>query len=143
MVTRHTCTSLEFCLVQFVLGHQMSSPVLPFSVTSPHCNTGLLLVSWVIILTADLAGAQYSYICSSCDTPSFPINCEWSSWSWSQCSATCGPGVEVGSRYVTRYSDLGGRPCGSETRKTRSCNLGACAIHCQWGEWSPWACSGK
>ena len=139
----------------------MSSPVLLFSVTPPQFNAGLLLVSLVMILASDLAMAQYScsscnspslpqynspslpqYTCSSCNSPA-PINCEWSSWSWSPCSATCGPGVEVGRRFVTRYSDLGGRPCGSETRRTRSCNLGACVTNCQWGEWSPWACTGK
>ena len=140
MVTRPTSR----ILFQFVLGHQMSSPLLLFSVTQAQCSTGLLLVSSVIILASDLSVAEYlpQYICSSCDTPLTPIHCEWSSWSWSQCSATCGPGVEVGRRFVSRYSDRGGRPCGSKTRDTRTCNLGPCVTNCLWGQWTAWACSG-
>ena len=85
--------------------------------------------------------------CSSClsQTPP-PVDCEWSSWAWSGCSVSCGPGGrQEATRVITRYSQHGGRPCGSVTRASRDCEgvEQLCPADCVWGHWSQWGCSGS
>ena len=86
-----------------------------------------------------------SYSPCSCPSQTPAVDCEWSSWSWSACSVSCGPGGrQEATRSITRYSQYGGRPCGSVTRASRDCQgLEVCPTDCVWGQWSTWACSGN
>lgn len=81
--------------------------------------------------------------CPSCTTP--PQDCQWSPWSWSGCSASCGRGRQVGVRYKLSPARNGGRQCDNEvTRATRECEVQQpCPVDCLWGDWSGWACSGQ
>ena len=76
--------------------------------------------------------------CSSCQR----VDCEWSPWSWSSCSTSCGRGRESGTRSILRKSRNGGQPCGSVVRATRDCQGPPCPVDCVWGDWTDWACSG-
>ena len=49
---------------------------------------------------------------------------EWGAWS--QCSKTCGPGSQTGSRNVAQNPLNGGTSCPSETTMTRDCNENPC-----------------
>ena len=72
------------------------------------------------------------------------VDCQWSEWSWSACSVTCGSGgTQTGSRYILTSPTGGGRPCGHVTRCRRDCDGPPCPVQCQWGQWSPWACQGN
>ena len=86
-----------------------------------------------------------SYSPCSCPSPA-PVDCEWSPWSWSACSVSCGAGGrQEATRFITRYSQHGGRPCGSVSRASRDCEgeEGECPADCVWGQWSQWGCSGN
>ena len=85
-----------------------------------------------------------SYSPCSCPSPA-PVDCEWSPWSWSACSVSCGAGGrQEATRFITRYSQHGGRPCGSVTRASRDCQQQqVCPTDCVWGQWSQWGCSGN
>ena len=86
-----------------------------------------------------------SYSPCSCPSPA-PVDCEWSPWSWSACSVSCGAGGrQEATRFITRYSQHGGRPCGSVSRASRDCEgeEGECPADCVWGQWSHWGCSGN
>ena len=102
------------------------------------CVVSALLASPAI---SDYQAASCSY-CPPPAPPPAPVDCEWSSWSWSACSVSCGRGRQEASRHVTRYTQHGGRPCGSVTRATRDCQEETCPTDCVWGHWSHWACSG-
>jgi len=54
-----------------------------------------------------------------------PTNCVVSDYSWSSCSADCGPGTQTGTRTITTAPQNGGTPC-PVLSETRSCNNGAC-----------------
>ena len=76
----------------------------------------------------------------------FSVNCIWSSWSpWDNCSATCGGGTKIRSRFVSQPSQNGGS-CSGKSAETQSCGETPCGdvgtIDCTWSAWSPWdACS--
>ena len=48
------------------------------------------------------------------------VNCTWSDWS--DCSATCGPGVK--SRTIAEEANFGGKPC--DGLNQTACNLQDC-----------------
>ena len=52
--------------------------------------------------------------------------CEWSEWSESVCSATCGKGTKTLSRTIAREAEHGGKMCVGEHTKTVECNLEDC-----------------
>ena len=118
-----------------------------------------VVVVVMVVMVLGLRPGDFDYLqappaspCSSCSSYSpcscpsqAPIDCEWSSWSWSACSVSCGAGGrQEATRAVTRYSQHGGRPCGSVTRASRDCEgLQLCPTDCVWGHWSHWGCSGN
>ena len=64
-----------------------------------------------------------------------PVDGEWSDWSWSSCSKTCGKGTQTGKRkcvFPEPYNK--GEYCPGSSSQTQVCNNGNCA-----GEWSSWS----
>ena len=54
-------------------------------------------------------------------------DCEWSDYSvWSQCSKTCGGGIQARSRYVKRPAVGGGKNCTGEPKEERDCGKDSC-----------------
>jgi hypothetical protein len=69
-----------------------------------------------------------------------PTNCQVSSWSGWTCSASCGPGTESRSRYITVPEANGGScPEASSLSETRGCDAGCCPSNCNVGGWSTWS----
>uniref|UniRef100_A0A7S1NC01 Spondin-like TSP1 domain-containing protein n=1 Tax=Eutreptiella gymnastica TaxID=73025 RepID=A0A7S1NC01_9EUGL len=71
-----------------------------------------------------------------------PVDCVMAEWGeWSVCSATCGGGSQLRTRYHTTASAHGGAPCG-EREETRTCETDPCPVDCVLGTWTEWsACS--
>ncbi|XP_072038771.1 coadhesin-like isoform X1 [Amphiura filiformis] len=77
--------------------------------------------------------------------PNCPIDGGWSSWGvWSDCSTTCGAGLQVQVRVCNNPSpQYGGQDCPGDAVRSEPCNVKACPIPggwSNWGEWSP-SCS--
>ena len=83
----------------------------------------------------DCSGDSYS-LGDPCIEEDCPVNCEWSSWSWSGCSVTCGIGERIGTRTVDLPRAGQGRDCSGDRILREPCTLPAC---CNWGTWSEWS----
>ena len=70
------------------------------------------------------------------EVASCPVDCDGNWSGWSQCSKSCGPGVQTRTFTVTQQPAHGGKACPALTQ-TRSCNIGACPT-CTTGPWSQW-----
>lgn len=79
-------------------------------------------------------------------------DCVLSSWrSWSLCSATCGGGQHVRSRFTEKHARNGGRPCDAGLSEIRECRRNDCngpePIDCQLADWHDWGecdqCNGE
>ena len=57
-----------------------------------------------------------------------PINGGWTGWtSWFPCSASCGGGIQISSRYCTKpYPSRGGKHCVGPSVKKQICNPQHC-----------------
>ena len=56
------------------------------------------------------------------------VNCTLSAWSkWGTCSATCGGGTQMRSRFVDQPAMNGGSPCSGESAESQACGTTACA----------------
>ena len=68
------------------------------------------------------------------------VNCTWASWTpWGACSATCGGGTQLKSRYVEKTAQNGGIPCSGESVASAACEITLCdAINCTWSTWTTW-----
>ena len=55
------------------------------------------------------------------------VDCEWSRFSdWSECSVSCGGGIQRRRRTVLVEAERGGRRCIGRTEETRICNSKIC-----------------
>ena len=55
-----------------------------------------------------------------------PKNCLWSDWTWESCTATCGGGIQNGTRTVAQPAENGGSECTGPSTSTQSCNSEKC-----------------
>ena len=78
---------------------------------------------------------------SFCSVPGCPVDGQWGEWGdWSECSLTCGRGVQVATRACDSPSPAnGGRSCGQEHGSRRKdCVRPACPPGKIAGGWSAW-----
>ena len=55
------------------------------------------------------------------------VDCEWSRFSdWSECSVSCGGGIQRRRRTILVEADRGGRRCVGRSEETRICNSKSC-----------------
>ncbi|KAH9492583.1 Hemicentin-1 [Bulinus truncatus] len=74
-----------------------------------------------------------------CNQQLCPIDGVWSTWSvWSQCSSTCGQGVQQRNR-TCNGPLFGGSDCSGAVNETQTCNLYNCPVDGQWMEWQSWS----
>jgi len=78
-----------------------------------------------------------------CENSNCPLDCILEAWSGSsECSQTCGGGVQQRSRGIARNASLGGAECGPSRLQIRKCNVHACPVDCVVQDWSNFrACS--
>jgi hypothetical protein len=71
--------------------------------------------------------------------PVCPRDCLYTPWSdWSQCSKSCGGGVQHRTRNIYEHAAGTGKKCDvKEMSETRACGTNAC--NCQVGAWSSWS----
>ncbi|ELU15433.1 hypothetical protein CAPTEDRAFT_224576 [Capitella teleta] len=65
----------------------------------------------------------------------------WSNWGiWSECSTSCGPGVQLRSRTCDDPSpEYGGAECPGSAEDQQQCSVAGCAINGNWGAWGGWS----
>lgn len=74
-----------------------------------------------------------------CNTAGCPVDCKWSHWSpWENCTVSCGGGITTRKRTVVQAAAWGGKACSGTAFEEDACNIGGCAVDCQWGEWEAW-----
>jgi len=58
----------------------------------------------------------------ACNREHCPADCQWSQWStWSPCTSTCGPGIQIAERAVLHPAAWGGEACYGSHTKVRNC----------------------
>ena len=69
------------------------------------------------------------------------MDCLLGSWTkWSECSSSCGGGVELRTRQILVVAAHGGVACNtSDLLQSTACEEVPCPIHCVWGHWSEWS----
>ncbi|XP_030052234.1 SCO-spondin [Microcaecilia unicolor] len=77
---------------------------------------------------------------SNCSQLPCDVNGNWSEWTpWSQCSATCGIGLQSRYRFCTDPPPSGsGKPCFGPDHENQPCNIQLCSRNGNWSEWGPW-----
>jgi uncharacterized protein YukE len=78
----------------------------------------------------------------ACNTHSCKVDCQVGNWSgWSICSKSCGGGTQTRYRNITVHPANGGASC-PNLSESQYCNIEACPVDCQVGNWSGWtSCS--
>lgn len=84
-----------------------------------HVCLTLLMWSWLQTVTKSKSGLPppvcqcpiSGYVVDVCHIPC-PLDCKLSDWSaWSVCSASCGSGLKIRSKWLREKAFNGGRPC--------------------------------
>ncbi len=75
----------------------------------------------------------------ACNTEPCGVDCQVGNWSnWSDCTASCGGGIQSRTRSIITQPKGTGKACPT-IRETKECNTEQCNVDCQVGEWSNWA----
>jgi hypothetical protein len=115
---------------------------------SHTCGGGEVMVRRYIMRQPAFGGAACPTTLEKfqeCAEDPCPIDCIIAPWTgWGDCSATCGEGTNLRTRYEEIPAQHGGRICPSKLRQERFCEIMPCAINGQWGEWGEWGkCSAQ
>ncbi|KAM4608386.1 thrombospondin type-1 domain-containing protein 7B [Polymixia lowei] len=81
------------------------------------------------------------YVVEVCHIPC-PLDCKLSDWSaWSACSAPCGSGLKIRSKWLREKAFNGGRPCPKLDLKNQVYEASPCHRECRQHEWrtEPWS----
>ncbi|XP_069066851.1 SCO-spondin-like [Pleurodeles waltl] len=116
-----------------------------------ECRCSLLTVSavsWFSNLTLEEKMTEYptsavihhqcnSCVCQkgifNCSQDNCDVDCLWSEWShWSQCSVSCGSGVQTSHRHQKRLRLFDGEECQGPATRHHSCTMPDCV--CPYGE---------
>lgn len=71
-----------------------------------------------------------------------PLDCKMEWGEWSQCSRSCGGGVQTRNQYIAQTPSNGGKACMAVQKETRPCNTQKCDTmvtiyqHCDYTGWS-------
>ncbi|XP_036410900.1 SCO-spondin [Megalops cyprinoides] len=76
----------------------------------------------------------------NCTDVSCNVDGQWSAWTpWSECSVTCGPGLQSRYRFCSSPERSGsGLPCLGPDRQDQLCVPASCDRNGGWGEWTTW-----
>jgi len=134
-----TCNT-HTCAVDCVMGNWTA-----FSGCSRSCGTGTMVHTRAHAVEAQWGGAPCVGKLSEtdiCETDNCPVDCETSAWSgWTDCTRTCGTGVNTGIKYqrkhILRPASPGGVGCGSIIQNT-TCHEFECPVDCVPSGWNQW-----
>jgi len=125
------------CPVDCVVS-EWSSP----STCTATCGGGTTTRTRVILTPPKNNGASCPPLIDvdECNTQECPRDCVMNDWcEWSQCSATCGGGVQKRSRTVRVPPAFGGEECPDDLEETRTCNTQGCPVDCKLSDWCQWS----
>eukprot|EP00929_Paragymnodinium_shiwhaense_P115847 TRINITY_DN8499_c0_g8_i1.p1 TRINITY_DN8499_c0_g8~~TRINITY_DN8499_c0_g8_i1.p1 ORF type:complete len:5046 (+),score=966.34 TRINITY_DN8499_c0_g8_i1:123-15260(+) len=75
-----------------------------------------------------------------CGMAPCPQHCSLGQWQdWSDCSRTCGGGVETRRRLVSIEPMHGGKECGNNNGQSRVCSQHPCPVDCIYKAWTDWS----
>ncbi|CAE7251463.1 SSPO [Symbiodinium natans] len=68
------------------------------------------------------------------------VDCEWSDWTaWTNCSVSCGGGMQERGRGVAVEVEGFGKNCTGDAEEKRQCNMQDCPVDCETSDWSGWS----
>ncbi|XP_043922260.1 SCO-spondin-like [Protopterus annectens] len=77
---------------------------------------------------------------SNCTQLTCNVSGGWSDWTpWSECSASCGNGIQNRYRFCTNPAPSGyGLPCIGTNQEEQLCDIQPCSRSGNWSDWSAW-----
>eukprot|EP00042_Codosiga_hollandica_P046601 m.491875 g.491875 ORF g.491875 m.491875 type:complete len:1860 (-) comp57272_c1_seq3:128-5707(-) len=126
LVNTQACTNPAVCVVNCLLSSWEF-----FGSCSLTCNTGIQVRTRTIVEAAQNGGTPCPptddlFDNVPCNTNNCPIDCTTTDWSlFSECSTTCGPGVNSRSRVLVAPAEYGGHQCGA-LAETQVCMVTPC-----------------
>jgi len=106
---------------------------------SASCNGGVQTLKREVIAkpSAD-AKCPVLEVTRKCNMRACPVDCKMTQFGpWSQCTKSCGGGVQTRSRTIEQAPLHGGMPCG-ETVVQRVCGVKSCDEDCKLASWTAW-----
>lgn len=111
-----------------------------WSICSENCGGGVSQRTRVIKDSVDGLGCPALKGEKNCNAHPCPVDCEHTWSAWSDCSKSCGSGIQSRSAQVAVHANNGGDECPAS--QERVCNAQACPVDCVLSGWSAWgACS--
>ena len=113
----------------------------PWSDCSKACDRGKRTRTRTIVTHPKYDGKPCLHLIEEeeCNAQACPIDCEVSAWSeWTDCSKSCGGGIQERTRTVTKHPKFGGKIC-PLLREEKRCNQHLCPVDCVISDWGPWS----
>jgi hypothetical protein len=138
-------TQAEFDYVNVLLGKPVTCTKYHLG-SYPHAPSFLTGICYI---NGGIGGCDLQFLAGNrfccCSTGGCPVtsaqqDCEvsdWTDWSASTCTATCGTGIQFRYRSVTQVAANGGLAC-PVLKESQSCNTAACPINCKVSVWNVW-----
>ena len=99
---------------------------------SKSCGGGIQIFERKKIQESKYGGANCTGESKSekvCNEQPCPINCMWGEFGqWSQCSKTCGRGIQIGKREMIQEAQYGGDNCTGKAVVEKSCTQQLCFV---------------